>query len=290
MNHAFPTRSLVASIAVASLVALLIGCDEGPSQPPMTGTPPGASPQVDYVGVYGAEVGRTTVNVEVDTDEFTAVAFTLAGSRTAATYRPASVRLASQAIDPDLLVVLTGDIAQVGNVVTATITAVERNGVTLAGGELEAYTNCDITARSGTTFRADLFDDISGCLDLDTSAITMHQGRRPALWGTWRLESSSVQGDVPAGVGLYVVLSPSRVQEIYTRGGSCYLARAYSVQNVTSTSFKVVGPQSVTTVFYAFSSVGRLNATVLASQSHFGVLTFSSVATLPVSLDGCPDR
>ncbi len=28
------------------------------------GTPPGASPRLDYVGVYGAEVRRTTVNVE----------------------------------------------------------------------------------------------------------------------------------------------------------------------------------------------------------------------------------
>ena len=36
MNHTLPTRSLVASIVVASLVALLIGCDEGPSQPPDT--------------------------------------------------------------------------------------------------------------------------------------------------------------------------------------------------------------------------------------------------------------
>ena len=271
-----------------SLLVLLafVGCDEMTDS--MTGTPPGTSPQVDYVGVYGAEVGRTTVNVEVDTDEFTAVAFTLAGSRTEATYRPASARLANQEMDS--VVVMTGDVTQVGSVVTATTTDVERNGVTLGGGELEAHTNCDITATAGTTFGADMIDDIAKCLDLDTSAVTMHQGPRPELWGTWRLESSSVQGDVPAGVGLYIVLSPNSVQEIYTRGDSCHFARGYSVQNVTGTSFEVVGPQSVTIVFYGFSSVGRLSATSLASQSHYGVLTFSSVATLPVSLDGCPER
>ena len=36
MNHTLPTRSLVASVVVASLAALLIGCSEGPSQPPDT--------------------------------------------------------------------------------------------------------------------------------------------------------------------------------------------------------------------------------------------------------------
>ena len=284
MSHALPTRSLVASIVVASLVALLIGCDEGPGQSPMTGTPPGTSPQVGYMGVYGAEVGRTTVNVEVDTDEFTAVAFTLDGSRSEATYRPSSAQLANQSMDS--LVVLSGDVAQVGSEVTATITDAERNGVKLRDGELEAYTNCDITATAGATFHADLIEDISGCLGLDTSAVTQHQGPRPELWGTWRLEYSSVLGDVPAGVGVYVVLSPNGVQEVYTQGDSCHWARGHSIQDVTDTSFEA----GQTIVFYAFSSNGTIRMTTLASQSHFGVLTFSSVATLPVTLDGCQER
>jgi len=36
MNHALPTRSLIASVVVASLAVLLIGCSDGPGQPPDT--------------------------------------------------------------------------------------------------------------------------------------------------------------------------------------------------------------------------------------------------------------
>ena len=186
-----------------------------------TGTAPRTDAPAGFVGAYGATAGRTAMSLEVTEHSFTAVTFTEPGPGVAAARAESARPASSPGGEPATWVVLTGEVTVSGDMVTVSVTGVERDGQALQGAELAAYTVCTTTATAGDAFAGEVIAALLACLgatDPDVALYEYGEQERPSdlVLGTWDFAPDLSD---PSRVAGSIAISSTELRVLVT--GSC---------------------------------------------------------------------
>ena len=201
-------RACRAALRVVFAGALMLGAIA------CTGTAPRPAAGAGFVGDYGATAGRTAVNLELTEHSFTAVTFTEPGPGVAAARADSARPASSPGSGPATWVVLTGDVTVSGDMVTVSVTGVERDGQALQGAELAAYTGCTTTATAGDAFAGEVIAALLTCLGATDPEVALYEygeQERPSdlVLGTWAFAPDV---SAPSRVGGSIVISSTELR------------------------------------------------------------------------------
>ena len=214
-------------VAFTVTVAVLVGC--GPMMP---------SSVASYAGSYRAASTRTQVNLEVKADSFTAVTVT-EPQAPGTTVQANSVQRANANSAPTAVwVIFAGDVTSSVSGVIVRIADVERDGQALEGGELEAYTDCEVTATAGDGFGDAVMVGIFECLgatdvEIDSITVSPYDEQDPPsklIIGAWKHDDPDLVGQVVErmviSANAYELDLNSGVERCHAYMGDCIVVRS----------------------------------------------------------------